>query len=82
MGFIMEWQNFFNLLGGALLTAIGWWCRQIWDSVQQLKKDVQKIEVDLPTNYVLKSDLEAKFDKLENTLQRILDKLDTKADKS
>ena len=63
------------------MLGVGWWCRQIWDSVQQLKKDVQSIEISLPTNYVRKVDLDAKFDKLEATLQRILDKLDQKADK-
>ena len=63
------------------MLGVGWWCRQIWDSVQQLKKDVQSIEVSLPTNYVRKVDLDVKFDKLESTLQRILDKLDQKADK-
>jgi len=77
----MDWQHVINFIGAAILTAVGWWCRQIWDSVQNLKKDVQAIEVALPTKYVLKEDIEAKFDKLEVTLQRILDKLDTKADK-
>lgn len=77
----MDWQYVINFLGAAILTTVGWWCRQIWDSVQNLKNDVQAIEVALPTKYVLKEDIEAKFDKLELTLQRILDKLDTKADK-
>lgn len=77
----MDWQYVINFLGAAILTTVGWWCRQIWDSVQTLKNDVQAIEVALPTKYVLKEDIETKFDKLELTLQRILDKLDTKADK-
>ena len=77
----MDWQYLFNLVGGAFMLGVGWWCRQIWDSVQQLKKDVQKIEVALPTDYVRKIDLEARFDKLEVTLQRILDKLDQKMDR-
>jgi hypothetical protein len=77
----MDWQYLFNLVGGAFMLGVGWWCRQIWDSVQNLKKDVQDIEVALPTNYVRKVDLDVKFDKLESTLQRILDKLDQKADK-
>jgi hypothetical protein len=77
----MDWQYLFNMVAGAGMLGVGWWCRQIWDSVQNLKKDVQSIEVALPTNYVRKVDLDAKFDKLESTLQRILDKLDQKADK-
>jgi len=77
----MEWQPVINLIGSAILIAIGWWCKQIWDSIDRLKESVKEIEIDLPTNYVRKIDLEAKFDKLEATLQRIIDKLDSKADK-
>ena len=77
----MEWQPIINFFGSAILVGIGWWCKQIWDSIDRLKSDVQKIEVNLPTNYVRKIDLDVKFDKLEATLERILDKLDTKADK-
>ena len=77
----MEWQPVINFIGSAILIAIGWWCKQIWDSIDRLKESVKEIEIDLPTNYVRKIDLEAKFDKLEATLQRIIDKLDSKADK-
>jgi len=77
----MEWQQLINIGASTLLMALGWWCRQIWDSVQALKKDVQKIEVDLPTHYVRKIDIEQRFDRLENILDKIFDKLDNKADK-
>lgn len=77
----MDWQIIINLIGGAVVATIGWFARELWAAVQNLKNDIQKIEVDLPTNYVRKVDLEAKFDKLEATLQRILDKLDSKVDK-
>lgn len=77
----MDWQIIINLIGGSVVATIGWFARELWTAVQNLKSDIQKIEIDLPTNYVRKVDLEAKFDKLESTLQRILDKLDQKADK-
>ena len=47
----MDWQTLINIGGGAILTAIGWFCREIWDSVQKLKEDVKQIEIDLPSNY-------------------------------
>lgn len=74
-------QNIINLIGGSLLAVIGWFARQIWESVQTLKNDIQKIEVDLPTNYARKVDIDARFDRLENILDKIFDKLDEKADK-
>jgi len=77
----MEFQPIFNLIGGALLCAIGWWCREIWDSVKKLKENIQSIEVDLPKNYVSKSDIETRLDKIDQVLERIFDKLDAKVDK-
>ena len=78
----MDFQSIFNLIGGAILVAVGWWCKEIWDSVKALAKDVKAIEVDLPTNYVRKVDIDARLDKIDNVLERIFDKLDEKADKS
>jgi len=77
----MDWQLLFNLIGTAIMATIGWFARQLWDSVKELKEDIKNIQVDLPTNYVRRVDIEAQFNKLETSLQRILDKLDQKADK-
>ena len=77
----MDWQLLFNLIGTAIMATIGWFARQLWDSVKELKEDIKNIQVELPTNYVRRVDIEAQFNKLEASLQRILDKLDQKADK-
>ena len=77
----MDWQNVINFAGGALLAAVGWWCREIWDSVKALRADIRKIEVDLPTNYVRRIDIDARLDKIDSVLERIFDKLDDKVDK-
>lgn len=77
----MEYQAMFNFVAGILLVAIGWWCKEIWDSVKALKADIKAIEIDLPKNYVSKKDIESRFDKIDATLERIFDKLENKADK-
>jgi hypothetical protein len=80
-GGIMEFQAMFNFVGGAVLVAVGWWCKEIWDSVKALKEDIKQIEIDLPKNYVSKADIENRFDKIDATLERLFDRLDLKADK-
>lgn len=77
----MDGQTIFNLVSGALMVGVGWWCREIWDSVKSLKDDVRDIEINLPTNYVSKSEIENRLDKIDQVLERIFDKLDSKADK-
>ena len=74
-------QDIINLIIGSALTVIGWFARQLWESVTALKNDIQKLEIDLPTHYVRKVDIEARFDKLEVILAKIFDKIDAKADK-
>ena len=74
-------QSIINLIIGAILSVLGWFARQLWDAVQDLKRDMKQIEVDLPTHYVRKEDLEARLDRMEAALNRIFEKLDHKADK-
>ena len=77
----MNDQTIINLIMGTALAVIGWFARQLWDAVQTLKIDVQKIEVDLPSNYIRKDEFQIRMDKLETMLEKIFDKLDAKADK-
>ena len=35
----MEFQPVFNFIGGAILVAVGWWCKEIWNSVKSLKEE-------------------------------------------
>ena len=42
---------------------------------------MKDLEINLPTNYVRKDDMEARFDKLEAMLNKLFDRLDSKADK-
>ena len=77
----MDMNLIINIVLGVALSVGGWFVRQMWDAVQNLKEDIQRIEVELPTSYVRKSDLDARLDKLELLLDRIFEKLDTKVDK-
>ena len=74
-------QEIINILIGSVLAVLGWFARQLWDAVQSLKEDMKQIEVDMPTNYVRKDEMETSFDKIELLLSRIYEKLDMKADK-
>ena len=77
----MEMQNFINLFGGAALSALGWFARQLWDAMKELRADLHTLEVNLPENYVKRSDLDKRMERIEDMFQRIYDKLDSKADK-
>ena len=77
----MDMNTIINVVLGVCLSVGGWFVRQMWDAVQQLKADIQKIEVELPTHYVRKSDLDARLDKIDEMLEKLFYRLNTKADK-
>jgi hypothetical protein len=77
----MDAQTLINIGAGATLATVGWLCRTLWDAVERLKTDIQRIEVCLPSNYSRKDDIQCRFDKIDVTLERIFIKLDAKEDK-
>mgnify|MGYP003334277403 CR=1 FL=1 len=77
----MDNQTIFNLVSGSALAVGGWFAREIWGAVKELRADLHEIEIDLPKSYVSKIDLDKRMDHIENMFQRIYDKLDGKADK-
>jgi Tfp pilus assembly protein PilO len=77
----MDWQIIFNIVGGAILSVMGWFARVLWDSVQELRKDLKQIEIHLPSHYVKKDELSVRFDRIEQLLDRLYEKLEQKADR-
>ena len=77
----MEAQFVINVLGGIVMTGLGWILRELWSAVKSLRSDLQRIEVALPTNYVQRNDLDTRMKHIEDMFQRIYDKLDGKVDK-
>lgn len=84
----MDMQSLINIVGGAAVAAGGWFAREIWGAVKELRKDLHELEVDLPKSYVSRNDLDKRMEHIEAMFQRIYDKiervevkLDGKADK-
>jgi hypothetical protein len=77
----MDWQVIFNVVGAAVLSVIGWFARVLWDSVQELRNDIKQIEIHLPSHYVKKDELSVRFDRIEQLLDRLYEKMEQKADR-
>jgi hypothetical protein len=85
---MMDWQYLINLGAGAALGVMGWFARQLWDSVKELKADIASLRLHVSETYVKKSevetlrnDMDKRFDRLEQMIARLYDKIDAKADK-
>lgn len=81
----MELQTIFDIVLGGVMALIGWLGRQLWEAVAELRKDIRKIEVDLPSNYVRRDEMKEEFREIRKILSEIFMKIDTlrdiKADK-
>ena len=81
----MDTQSIINLAGGAILSALGWFARELWGAVKQLQKDIHQIEIDLPSKYVPKEEYSNALKEIKDLCSKIFDKLDAleqrKADK-
>jgi hypothetical protein len=84
----MDFQFMINLVGAAALGIGGWFARQLWDSVKELKNDIANIRLHVSESYVKKSevdsfkqDMDKRFDRVEMLLDRLFDRLDQKVDK-
>lgn len=80
----MEWQALINIV--AVLTSvigvfIGWWVKSVQDTQKEIARDLKDVQISLPEHYMKKEDVNARLDKIDAVLERIFDKLETKADK-
>ncbi len=77
----MDTQTIINVGGGVILATGGWFARQLWDAVRELRRDLHAIETELPRSYVRRDEFTETMQRIEKIVERIYDKLDGKADK-
>ena len=84
----MDFQFMINLGGATAIGVGGWFARQLWDSVKELKNDIAGIRLHMSENYVKKSevdgfraDMDKRFDRIEVLLDKLYERLDGKVDK-
>ena len=77
----METQQFLNIVLGTAMTVIGWFARELWSAVKDLKSDLSKLREDLPKNYVGRDDYREDMRDVKDMLNKIFDRLEAKQDK-
>jgi hypothetical protein len=77
----METQALINF-GFVLVSGVlGWFAREMWSAVKELKSDLAKLREELPKTYVTKDDFKSDMQRVLDMLDKIWTKLDGKADK-
>jgi len=55
----MDYQSLFNTGLGVSCAVTGWFARELWSAVKELKADLAKLREDLPRTYVARDDYRA-----------------------
>ena len=66
---------------GIGMTVVGWFARELWAAVKELKVDLAKLREDLPKDYVSRDDYKDDIRDIKGMLAKIFEKLENKADK-
>lgn len=77
----MENQQLINMFLGVGMTVVGWFARELWAAVKELKADLAKLREDLPKEYVARDDYREDIREIKAMLAKIFEKLEGKADK-
>jgi len=82
----MDGQTLINATFGIILAGGGWFARELWGAVKELRNDIHKLEVDLPSNYIRRDEFQEGVKELKDICRQIFDKVDSlekrKADKN
>ena len=66
---------------GIGMTVVGWFARELWGAVKELRTDLAALREDLPKDYVAKDDYREDIREIKALLAKIFEKLDAKVDK-
>lgn len=77
----MDIQTLLNIVFGLFSAVVGWFAREMWAAVKELKSDLAKLREDLPKEYVAKDDFRDGIREIKDMLGKLFDRLDHKADK-
>ena len=77
----MDFQTALNFGLVTVSSVIGWFARELWTAVKELKADLAKLREDLPKEYISKNDYRDDIREIKEMLNKLFDKIDHKADK-
>ena len=77
----MENQHLINALIGGGFAILGWFARELWGAVKELRADLAALREDVPKEYVAQDDYREDIKEIKLLLAKIFEKLENKADK-
>ena len=77
----MDFQTIVNFGLTTASLVVGWFARELWAAVKELKADLAHLREELPKQYLAKDDYRDDIRDIKEMLNKLFDKIDNKADK-
>jgi hypothetical protein len=77
----MNTQDLINLGLISAASVLGWFARELWAAVKDLKADLAKLREELPRAYITRDDYKDDIREIKAMLTKLFDRLDHKVDK-
>ena len=88
----MDWQTIINFTLGGFTALVGWFAREIWDAIKELRSEIKQLDQKLHTDFVRrddfkdamadhKRDMERNFDEVKDLIGALFKRMENKADK-
>lgn len=72
----MDTQSLLNLAFSTAGVILGWFLRELWTAVKELKADLAKLREELPKDYVAKDDYRQDVKELKDMIAKLFDILE------
>lgn len=77
----MDWQSAFNIAAAMLGGIGGWLMKSLWQAVERMRRELTDLERLIHTDYLRKDDFNIVIVRIESKLDRIVERLEDKADR-
>jgi chorismate mutase len=88
----MDWQTVINFVLGSFTALIGWFAREIWDAIKELRGEIKQLDRQMHQDFVRrddfrdamaehKQDMQQGFREVKELLGAVFKRLESKQDK-
>lgn len=78
---VIDAQSLMNLGMGIIAAGFGWFGRELWAAVKELRADLANLREQIAKNYVVKSEYREDVQHIRDVLDNIWNAVNKKADK-
>ena len=77
----MDPQSIVNVAAGIIMTGMGWFARQLWDAVKELREDLHRLETNLPATYLRRDEFRDGIKEIKDLFTEVFRKIDDLKDR-